>query len=66
MRLIIESPAYVLSIDEVPLKNVHVKDVQVKTIGLNTVELAVSPDFGLALIEVTLRPCFTVELFDFR
>ena len=64
MIIIIFSPAYVLTVDEVPLEYIHVEDVQVKTVGLNAVEFAITSNLGLSLIEVGLGSGLTVELLD--
>ena len=64
MIIIIFSPAYVLTVDKVPLEYVHIEDVQVKTVGLDAVEFAVTANLGLSLIEVGLGSGLTVELLD--
>ena len=62
--MLLRSPADELSINEVPLEHVHVEDVEVKWICLDAVELSISTDLRLPLVEVWLRACLAIQLLD--
>lgn len=59
------SPSNELAVDKVPLKHIHIKDVKIQTVCFNTVELSITADLWLSLVEVTLGSGFAIELLNF-
>ena len=55
-----ESPANILSVDEVPLERLQVENVQVQRVGFDAVQLAIHSFLGLPLVKVALGPGFAV------